>query len=739
MTTIASHVRVRFPKESPVLTALREDDAPCVIAIVPASREVNTGADRALLMSAVIRCLESRRLMAVVGPRVELLKGWLSRQLSVSKKSVLFKADRYKISFSNGSEIVFSTDKKVANLAGRVYDEFLVVDAHEIEKSVADELDTLRKISGSIRVVSHPISASSRSWCMTSALLSMEVTDRSGVPGVSIHRLTYVVAVDSDLLAQSVVDQARLELDPSDFAHQYEAADPVDRVENLDYPEFAKVNLRIKTKDARIVPFVHNSIQQVYRRKKQEAIDAGKRPRFLALKYRQGGITTYEQGESYFLSSRRRNQNVVTFAQTIGKTAEIFEMVKLMYREDPHAPEKSGVGNAPRFEFPGLNSRFWISTAGSSAGGRGGTLQRVHWSEVAHSCKGPNQVDKQREVLTGFDEAAEHGEVVLESTPRGNELFKELYFGAKRGENDWTPIFLPWFDDPLNSDVLDPGEAESIEASLTEKESELRRMHGLSMSQIKWRRRKIRQYGPLFKQEHPEDDESCFLQRGFCYFDTDIIVDLIESIPDYQMKPQEGIEFYKIPGGTVTVWEQPKEGERYVCFSDTSEGNPTSDRNGFVIQKKSTGEDVAAVHGIWTPDILARLAVEWCVRYNRALLGVERNNHGHAVLLQITNLGYTTQNVELYYHWDNKPGWPTDNVTRPVMLSELEVDIRTGVFVPKNRSFLGECLTFCKQNDGKYSATRPDFDDLVMMYAGVRQMRHVRNAPTRVRTMSMNP
>lgn len=498
--------------------------------------------------------------------------------------------------------------------------------------------------------------------------------------------------------------------------------------------EFAAKRLWIKTKSAQVIPFALNGVQRAYAAKKAKALAAGARPRFLCLKYRQGGITTYEQACSYRLVATSRNQRCVTFAQTREKTAEIFDMVHLFHERDPEAPAKRNTGKSPLLDFAGLNSKFIVSTAGASGGGRGGTYQRVHWSEVAHSCKGPDQIQKQREVLTAFSIAAEFGEMVLETTPRGSELFRELWRGAKEGTNDWTPIFLAWFEDDTNRDALEAGEDGAIMASLDARESELVAMHGLDASQIKWRRRKVRELGPLFRQEYPEDDASCFLQSGTCYFNTDLVIARMEQIPDYTSRTVDGAIFRHIPGGYEVEFEPPIPHEKYCGGVDTSEGLSSSDPCGIGLLNKNTGRTAYALHGLFTPRQLAEHTARVSKRYNHALMGVERENHGHAVLQKLEDISYAHPRV-VYHHKPGQAGWSTNSITRPVMIDGLADWLYHDPTNCLDRQMLAECLTFNKQRDGSFSADSGSHDDAVMKWAIAVQMRKVRTELPRITTV----
>ena len=53
--------------------------------------------------------------------------------------------------------------------------------------------------------------------------------------------------------------------------------------------------------------------------------------------------------------------------------------------------------------------------------------------------------------------------------------------------------------------------------------------------------------------------------------------------------------------------------------------------------------------------------------YNRALLAVERNNHGHAVLAYLSS----TRKYENLYCYNGQPGWLTTTTSRPADAGEF--------------------------------------------------------------------
>lgn len=501
------------------------------------------------------------------------------------------------------------------------------------------------------------------------------------------------------------------------------------------FRRWARRRLHIRSKIGRIIPLVLNGVQRRLEAAKRLARIRGRLPRFLVLKYRQGGITTYEQARSYHLIATRPNMQCVTIAHRRESTARIFRIARLMHQKDPLAPSMRGPGNKYQIELPTMNSLFVIDTAGGAGPGRGETLNRVHWSEVAKSLKGPSQVDDQQDLLAGLTEGAAHGEVVLETTADGIELFCHKFREAKQGRNEWTPVFIPWFADPTNRLPVDAEGIEAIMDTLSDRERFLIERHGLDMEQIAWRRVKSKSLGRLFRQEYPEDDESAFLSSGTCYFDDERIISLMEGLPEYPRR--------HLKGGYLVEWEEPQEGVSYVAGCDTSEGRPNCDPNGVGVLRSDTGAQVAAIHGLFDPSTLAEEGVKLCKRYNNALLGIELENHGHAVLLRVKQLGYTGAQRQLFYRkfirgrgWRD-PGWSTNATTRPVMLQDLADAVEHDEMGVRDRDFLGECLTFRLQGPGRWEADSSCHDDTIFKWGIAWQMRKVRRKRREMRYVKM--
>lgn len=440
--------------------------------------------------------------------------------------------------------------------------------------------------------------------------------------------------------------------------------------------------------------------------------------KFLVLKPRRVGETIRNLGKNYDFIARVEGATVLSLADQQARAVSMFDVVKKFAEYDPSGPAVTGDNTTALHLANG--SAYYVGTAGGAAPARSLALQRVHGFEVAYWCSGPNSMRDVELVVAGLQEAAQTGEMLFESTPNGREWFCTTYREAKAKLNDWWPIFIRWFDDPTNAARPGTFNPEEIRDTLTDDEKELVKLYSLTHAQIAFRRLKKRGLKKLFDQEFPEDDDRCFLSSGLCYFDTDILAGLMKKSQPYERK--------HIPGGYSVVWEEPKPGEEYVIGADTSEGLPGCDLNGFGILRRSNCSQVAAVHGYFKPQLLAKLIHQAHLKYNKALVGVERENHGHAVLLELRNLGLDRpleHGGHLYYHGEGKPGWSTNAVTRPIMLNELAESLEDGMVV-RDHDLISECGTFRLQSSGKFEADSGAHDDAVMKWAVALQMLKVR-------------
>jgi hypothetical protein len=110
---------------------------------------------------------------------------------------------------------------------------------------------------------------------------------------------------------------------------------------------------------------------------------------------------------------------------------------------------------------------------------------------------------------------------------------------------------------------------------------------------------------------------------------------------------------------------------------------------------------------------LARFVTKLASEYNRALLVVERNNHGSGVL---AHLETGCQEARVYSQ-NGEAGWLTTSVSRPAMLGRLDAALAESPECFMSRRLLGECRSFVQLPNGKSGARTGTHDDRVMAMA----------------------
>jgi hypothetical protein len=336
--------------------------------------------------------------------------------------------------------------------------------------------------------------------------------------------------------------------------------------------------------------------------------------------------------------------------------------------------------------------------------GRSGTITHLMCTEQAFWEFADETLNALLECVPG----PEHGsQIITESTANGAAgLFFQQCKKAQAKEGSYKFHFIPWFAHPEYSLPLDDGE---VVEPKTDRERALVAL-GVTPQNLKWYRLKVADKGQdKTDQEYPSDPESCFLLSGRGFFDRATTALLaMQAKPPIELRERDRIAIYK----------GPEPGHTYIVSADTSSGEGQDendlDSSAAIIRDKATGELCAALHGMYLPvdlaDALAKLGNE----YNRALIVVERENHGHAVHLQLnTHLKYGN----LYRHEDGKLGWPENQVTRPAMLDLLEDAHRKGLWKSHHRATLGQFRTFIINSAGRPEAAKGEHDDLVMAEA----------------------
>ena len=433
-----------------------------------------------------------------------------------------------------------------------------------------------------------------------------------------------------------------------------------------------------------------------------------RRRRNVILKARQKGITTYIDGDQ-LIECIEKPTNAVVISHERESTQRLFRRVKFFIDHMAIKPVIA-IENRSEISFPKRGSYYYIGTAGQRAFGRGDTVDRAHLSEIAYY---PDMM----KILNGISEAAEYGEINLETTANGSGEFKDFWEKTKAGKTSFTPIFIPWFidneysienmtgeeieglSDPIREMFLIP--EDKFEFTPEEKELmfSVEKDWGIKLStgQIKWRRYKIFDRGQWFAQEYPEDDISCFLQSGRPVF-RDITVR--ESI----RKPlQKGIRYY----AGLDCAEGIHGGDNH-CFAVIDARNIEADpEKGIEEVRPHVALQLKSDEPI---EIFDQRVANVCKEYD-IMLGVEKQGVGVAHINKLRELGVVFSE------------WNTTAASRPIMITDLEEAYRKEILIETYRDAEEEAKNMFYDSNNRPSHSSERHDDTVFARAIAWQMR----------------
>lgn len=220
-----------------------------------------------------------------------------------------------------------------------------------------------------------------------------------------------------------------------------------------------------------------------------------------------------------------------------------------------------------------------------------------------------------------------------------NSHFKNIYRAAKRQENSFKPVFLAWHERPDRS---------------LEWYEEQRRLSLSTTNAL-----------DNLYESYPATDAEALAPATL---DKRIPFDWLNKVYSEAkpLPPELTPNAPSIPG--LRIFKVPERGKEYRIGGDPAEGNPTSDDSAGVVVEVESGEQVACFNGKFEPSTFAAYCVALSEYYFYAPLLIERNNHGHAVLLALK-----TKRAQVLQGLDDKDGW-LDNERGKVTLYNSTAD-----------------------------------------------------------------
>lgn len=417
----------------------------------------------------------------------------------------------------------------------------------------------------------------------------------------------------------------------------------------------------------------------------------------IILKGRQIGISTAVSAYCLWLMLFHSDKNIIVIATKEATAKNIILKVRMAYDSLPiwlrvEMPEKNKL--SLRFSN---GSTIKASTAASDAA-RSEAVSLLILDEAAFI----KNVD---EIWTAASPTlSTGGRSILISTPNGiGNFFHRMYSEAVSGKRkqdetgaitEFNPIKLDWRVHPER----DQAWRDKQDTLMTPREA---------------------------RQEHDAE----FLGSGANVFDPFLIAEMIKTV-------EEKREPYAVSGiqgdQGLWIWENALPNKKYVVCADVARGDGSDWSAAHVldIDNPTQVRVVAEYQGKPTTSLFGQFLVELAVKYNSALLIVERENVGWAVIQKILDIGYANmfyiskdykvvdihRNVQYRYYAEDKkmvPGFTTNIITRPLVINKLDTYVAQKLIEIKSIRLLKEMEVFIWEK-GKAQAMDGYNDDLIM-------------------------
>lgn len=236
-----------------------------------------------------------------------------------------------------------------------------------------------------------------------------------------------------------------------------------------------------------------------------------------------------------------------------------------------------------------------------------------------------------------------------------SSAFKRIYRSAVAGTNPaWRAVFLPWTARPDRTSEW----YERQKADVLARTGVLDELH----------------------EQYPATDVEALAARSLdkripaahlakCFKPIAVILDT-RTDAEKQASPEPPVP-PSVPG--LVVYEYPSPSRQYFISGDPAEGNPNSDDSASTIVDENDVE-VASFAGKFEPAVFASYIDQVGTYFNLASAMIERNNHGHAVLLWLRDNSHLPR---LVGH-DGKEGWLSNSKGKALMYAAAADAFRDG-------------------------------------------------------------
>lgn len=350
---------------------------------------------------------------------------------------------------------------------------------------------------------------------------------------------------------------------------------------------------------------------------------------------------------------------------------------------------------------------------------------------------------------------------VLESTAKGvGNYFHRTWLKAVKGENDLTPVFIPWFLIDMYSTYIGYQNYMDFIESMDEYEYYLFEL-GATLEAIAWYRKKKKGMVEEWRMcsEYPSDPKEAFQSTGRPFFPRQYVEQCRKSCMDPAFygefvgdatkgeKAFENIRFVEVEKpkqreNALHVWMLPDKSKglyryRYIVSVDIGGTGDQADYSSIKVFDRlpmiegGIPEVVAEWHGHIEHDLLIWKAAQIAKAYDTALLVIESNtletegtegDNFEYVLDEIVDfypdLYSRTSPEQIKQGAPVKYGFHTNPSTKPMVTGFLKAAMRDCLYIERSLETTFEYDQFEIKEDGKKTgAVEGCHDDRVMSTA----------------------
>lgn len=397
------------------------------------------------------------------------------------------------------------------------------------------------------------------------------------------------------------------------------------------------------------------------------------------LKARQLGMTWLVVGRALWLMLFRPAATALLFSQRDDEAVHLlgFRLAGMYDRLPAWQHVRSvDVRNAHEFRLSNGSAALAFPTTGGRS--YTATLAIVDEADHVGGGAGGDSLDALLDAVKPTIDGG--GSLVLLSTvdkDRPQSAFKRIYRAARQGpDSGWRAIFLPWSARPERDAAWYAAQQRDILARTGVLDSLYQEYPASDVEALAGRTRDRRFAAEWLARA--DDTGSRKLETGSWGLETGSwkpeagagVGDPAKLLPEHNRPPASG---FQLPVSGLAVWEEPQEGRWYVIGADPAEGNPRSDESAACVIDAATGDQVAVLAGQFEPAVFAAYLAALRAWYAAGLL-VERNNHGHAVLLWLAEHG----EGDVLRGRDGRPGWLSSGQGKPLAYDAAAEMLRDG-------------------------------------------------------------